>query len=91
MGARYSIYEAKTHLSGLLRQVKQGVAVTISDRGRDVARVVPIKAASDLASKLEVLAASGVVTAPKSSRIRVVPVAKRPGALRRFLESRNRF
>jgi len=91
MSARYSINKAKTHLRRLLHQVRLGVAVTISDRGRYVARVVRIEAKNDLKSRLAALESSGVVTAPKSARVRIVVVARRPGALKRFLDSRNRF
>jgi len=34
-------YEAKTHLARLLDEVAQGKSVTITRRGREVARLVP--------------------------------------------------
>jgi prevent-host-death family protein len=40
MGA-YSIAEAKAHLSALLDQVAQGEVVTLTKRGKPVARIVP--------------------------------------------------
>jgi prevent-host-death family protein len=36
-------FEAKTHLSELLERVEQGAVVTITRRGRPVARLVPIE------------------------------------------------
>jgi prevent-host-death family protein len=35
-------YEAKTHLADLLDDVERGIAVTITRRGRAVARLVPV-------------------------------------------------
>lgn len=40
MGA-YSIAEAKAHLSALLEQVARGEVVTLTKRGKPVARIVP--------------------------------------------------
>ena len=40
MGA-YSIAEAKAHLSALLQQVARGEVVTLTKRGKPVARIVP--------------------------------------------------
>jgi prevent-host-death family protein len=39
-----NVYEAKTHLSRLLRRVRAGEDVIIADAGRPVARLVPIVA-----------------------------------------------
>jgi prevent-host-death family protein len=36
-------FEAKTHLSELLERVAQGEVVTITRRGRPIARLVPIE------------------------------------------------
>jgi prevent-host-death family protein len=41
MGA-YSIAEAKAHLSALLEQVERGEAVTLTKRGKPVARIVSL-------------------------------------------------
>ncbi len=40
-------YEAKTHLARLLDQVAQGEEITITKRGKPVARLVPIYARRD--------------------------------------------
>ena len=42
MGA-YSIAEAKAHLSALLEQVARGEVVTLTKRGKPVARIVPAR------------------------------------------------
>lgn len=36
-------YEAKTHLAQLLEEAARGVTITITRRGRPVARLVPIE------------------------------------------------
>ena len=43
MGA-YSIAEAKAHLSALVEQVARGEQVTLTKRGKPVARIVPAEA-----------------------------------------------
>ena len=40
-------YEAKTHLARLLDQVAQGEEITITKRGKPVARLVPIDTRTD--------------------------------------------
>lgn len=88
MARPYPVHEAKAKLSEILRRVKQGRSVSISERGRIIARVVPIEPSRGVASRLQRLEADGqlVRRAKKSRAIR--PVASRPGALRRFLRSR---
>ena len=55
MKTKYSIYEAKTHLSEILRLVRQNRSVTITDRGKEVARVVPMVESSNFEKRLEAL------------------------------------
>jgi len=38
------VHEAKTHLSQLLEEVSAGEEITITNRGRRVAKIVPIRA-----------------------------------------------
>jgi prevent-host-death family protein len=38
-----SAFDAKTHLSRLLQEVEQGAAITITRRGKPVARLVPVE------------------------------------------------
>ena len=85
---RYSIYEAKAKLSEIIRQVKRNRRIVITERGRDVAQVVPVQA--DLDQRLADLAAAGVLS--RATLVRpgdVRPVARRRGALKRFLEERD--
>ena len=91
MADTYSIYQAKARLSEIVRLVKRNRSVVITDRGRPVAKVVPLRPASDLERRLAALSASGaLVRSPDADTRRIAPAAPRPGALRRFLKDRNR-
>ena len=93
MGMTYSIYEAKTHLSRLIRQVRNRRSVTITDRGRPVAVLKAVEAELSVRDRLARLEAAGIITPDTGVRASDVfkPIARRPGALRRFLKERNRF
>jgi len=63
--ATASISETKAKLSALLDRVKAGEEVTITDRGRPVARIVPIAATEvDWDERLERLERQGVIRRP---------------------------
>lgn len=52
---RISAFDAKTHLSRLLREVEEGQAFTITKRGKPVARLVPLSSDKEKISKDEIL------------------------------------
>lgn len=88
----YSLYEAKARLSEIVRMVReQGRTITISYHGEPVAEVRPIAAAVGIGARLRELEASGQLTPAKAKDFPLAPVAKRPGALKRFLADRSRF
>jgi len=92
MKTRYSIYNAKTHLSEIIRLVRQDKSVVITDRGRDVARVVPVEKAAGLEGRIKELERSGALSAEtRAVSGGIAAVARRPGALKRFLDSRSRY
>jgi prevent-host-death family protein len=84
----YSTYDAKAHFSELLRKVRGGKSVTITYRGKPVAELRPLDPPSSTEARIEQLTERGLVT-PKPERRDLAPVARRPGALRRFLEERD--
>lgn len=86
----YSIYEAKTKFTEIIRKVRQGQKVRISYRGTQVAEIRPLPPdeRKDLAKILSDLEDAGVLTPPSDARTSLEPIAKRPGALARFLETR---
>ena len=84
----YPVHEAKAKLSEILRRVKRGRSVSISERGREIAHVVPVSPATDLATRLAELERDGLIWSGRGSIKAISPLARRRGALGRFLESR---
>lgn len=90
MQRRYSIYEAKARLSELIRAVKRRQRVTITERGRPVAEVVPCEPTEgrEMEQRLAQLHAAGSLIAARRPPPSIASIARRPGALRRFLRDR---
>lgn len=90
----FSVYDAKTNFSKLLRIVKANHEVIITDRGQPVARLVAETSAAlsedPLEARLDELEASGRLIPAKKSAAnwKHLPRGKSPGALRRFFEER---
>lgn len=90
MGHVYSTYEAKARFSEVLRKVRAGQRVVIAYRGEAVAEIRPLeKAAGTLEQRLARLEEQGIVGRAARPTGPLRPLAKRPGALARFLESRD--
>jgi prevent-host-death family protein len=84
----YSTYDAKARFSELLRQVRSGRSVTITYRGEPVAELRPIQPAGSTEARIQRLTERGLVT-PRPVGRELAPVARRPGALARFLADRD--
>jgi prevent-host-death family protein len=84
----YPVHEAKAKLSEILRRVKRGRSVSISERGREIAQVVPIARTTDLATRLAELERDGLIRRSRGSIKTITPLARKRGALARFLASR---
>jgi prevent-host-death family protein len=85
----YSAYEAKAKFSELIRRVCAGQRVIIAYRGKQVAQVSPIEPARPgLDRHLERLEEQGILSRYRKPSGPLKPMARRPGALARFLESR---
>jgi prevent-host-death family protein len=90
MARSYSTYEAKAKLSEILRRVREGQHVTITYHGRPVAEVRPVsREARPLSERVRELEERGVVVGAGKPSRPLSPVARRPGALKRFLEERD--
>lgn len=89
MGDTYSTYEAKARFSELLRKVREGRTVTITYHGKAVAEMRPLDPEGGTAARLEWLRRRGVVVPGEGSETAWKPLARRPGALERFLEERH--
>ena len=90
----YSLYEAKARLSEIIREVRErGVSVTVSYHGKPVAEIRPFAPATASEDRIDErmrdLEASGQLTPGNGERLVLRPIAKRAGALKRFLEERD--
>jgi prevent-host-death family protein len=85
----YSLYEAKAKLSAIIRKVREGRPVVVTLHGEPVAEIRSISPPSGgLGPRMQQLVERGIVVRnakPASTRR---PIAKRPGALKRFLDDR---
>jgi len=85
----YSLYEAKAKFSAIVRQVREGRRVIVTLHGKPVAEIRPIPPGEgDQAARLDDLAERGILVRPKDDSGVMRPVAKRAGALKRFLAER---
>jgi len=84
----YSTYEAKTRFSEIIRKVKAGRRVIVTHRGVQVAEIRPVeKAPESFGERIASLERDGIVQrASDAPGVRFV--AKRRGALARFLADR---
>lgn len=90
MRDRYSLYEAKARLSALVRQVREGRRIVITVHGSPAAELRPVEPnAGTMNERMAELVAQGVVVPAKDPQAPIRPMARRPGALKRFLESRD--
>ena len=88
MADTYSLYEAKAKFSEIIRKVREGKSVTVSYRGQRVAEIRPFTNPDTMEDRLKELEARGIVVRA-GGRPRLKPIAKRPGALARFLRDRD--
>ena len=91
----YSIFEAKTHLSELLRRVKAGEEVIVTERGHPIARVISFKEDDRFEDRLHRLEEAGIIVPGTPAEgnelgLKGKPKPKaQPGALKRFLAERD--
>lgn len=89
MRSTYSLFEAKAKLSAIGRHVREGHHVIVTVDGVPVVEMRPAtKRGNDIGARLEVLADRGVLVRPRKPKARLGAVARRPGALKRFLADR---
>jgi prevent-host-death family protein len=89
MALTYSTYEAKARFSEVIRKVRAGQRVVIAYRGEAIAEIRPIdKGATNLEKELSRLEDRGILSREPGAGRSLSAVARKPGALKRFLESR---
>jgi prevent-host-death family protein len=85
----YTLREARARLSAIIRQVRAGHPVVVTVYGEPAVEIRAIAPAGEpLGTKLQCLAERGVLVRAKSSHRGLHGVARRRGALRRFLAER---
>jgi prevent-host-death family protein len=90
MPRTYSTYDAKARLSEILRQVRAGQRVGISYHGQLVAEVTPVEPGpEDLNDRLARFVKEGRIVPARAPKVAIPRIARKPGALKRFLESRD--
>ncbi len=87
----YSLYEAKTQLSAIVRRVREGESVVVTVHGSPVAEIRPVPApAESLGDRIRSLIDLGVITPPETSESSGISrVGRKAGALQRFLDDRD--
>ncbi|HUF91036.1 MAG TPA: type II toxin-antitoxin system prevent-host-death family antitoxin [Candidatus Limnocylindria bacterium] len=89
MSETYSTYEAKAKFSEVMRKVRAGQRVVIAYRGEEIAEIRPLERTATLDKTLSRLEDRGVLSRGATTGQRGLrPVIRKPGALKRFLESR---
>ena len=92
MESVFSTYDAKARFSELLRRVRNGERVVITSHGEPVAELRPIeKREESLEERIARLQREGQISPAKCppGKGSWKPVARRPGALQRFLDDRD--
>ena len=83
----YSIYDVKAKLSQLLRLVKEGETVVISDRGTPQFEIVLYRKSDNFSDRITEFVRRGVIQPATESMLQ--PIATIEGAVERFIQSRD--
>lgn len=84
----YSIYETKSHFSRLLKLVKSGKEVIVTDRGEPVVKIVPYTDDSTFEKRIRKMEMSGQIKRAKKKPLFKSSPKSVQGGLERFLDSR---
>jgi prevent-host-death family protein len=86
----YSLYEAKARLSALVKMVREGRTIVITVHGEPAVEMRPVDAEpTGMEQRLARLEERGVIVPRAVTKGSFKPVARRPGALKRFLAERD--
>jgi len=85
----YTKSEVEAKLDEILRMVQAGERVVISLDGEEIAEIRPVAKRMSLEERLPELERRGIIGPVVRSKRRLRPIAHRPGALKRFLRSRD--
>jgi len=86
----YSLYEAKTQLSAIVRQVREGQTVTVTLHGEPAVEIRPVARSAETTEEWFNEMVERGIFIPAKSKIRDFKMgAPVPGALARFLADRD--
>lgn len=88
MQKSYSIYETKSKFSEILRIVKSGKRIVVSERGKPIAEIVPFVADEGFSDRLDYLVNHGNLIKARSDQGFGL-YQSLDGALERFLAERD--
>ncbi len=89
MAHTYSTNEAKAKFSEVIRKVRAGQRIVIAYRGEEISEIRPIQNPDTRLEKVIArLEDQGIISHRRRPTGDLRPLAKKPGALARFLESR---
>jgi len=80
MSKAVGIRELKTHLSRYVKEVKDGDVILVSERGKIIARIVPVETSSErarLQNLLLKLSAEGQIILPMSKKTASFPARRK--------------
>lgn len=91
MNEVYTTYQAKTRFTEIIRKVRERRRVIVTYRGKPVAQIIPLDQSSDDDPEQAYVRGveSGLITPAEGSIDEIRPIARRPGALARFLDERD--
>jgi prevent-host-death family protein len=85
----FSTYDAKARFSEVMRRVREGRTVTVTYHGEPVAEIRPLGQTGGTAARMEWLRSRGALKGSEERERSFAVVARRPGALARFLAERD--
>lgn len=91
---KVGIREAKAHFSSLIARVKHGSVFAITERGREVAQLIPFpKAGLSVEERLKSLEERGLIIRAKKRMLRKITPVSIPGfdAQKILRDDRNRY
>lgn len=90
MADTYSLYEAKTHLSAIIRRVRDGRPATITLHGEPVAEIRALSPPEEgIEERMAQLVERGVIVGAPQLQREIRTFVRRKGALKRFLKDRD--
>jgi prevent-host-death family protein len=85
----YSAQDATSRFGEILQRVRAGEMVVIEEQGENVAEIRPVRKSESLKGALREMEEQGIISPPVKPEGELTPIARIPGALHRFLESRD--